>query len=88
MCRLRRYTKEPGEHLMPRPVRAAIGPEWSAEVMAVIKRAESLGLTLAPHGKPPFGWDLLQGTQVIRCGLRLPEVEAELASRGSSDEAV
>jgi hypothetical protein len=41
--------------------------DWLPETRALIERATSLGLTLAPVGKPPWGWELryADGTLVV-----------------------
>jgi hypothetical protein len=61
-----------------KPVAVEADDEWSRATLAVIERAESFGLTLAPVGKEPYGWDLRYADSTLIVRGFMPVIEATL----------
>jgi hypothetical protein len=54
---------------------------WSKHTLALIERAESLGLKLAPVGREPWGWELrYEDHALIVHGKTTEDIEAALKS--------
>jgi len=55
--------------------------QWSREVEALIARASRAGYILRPRGVTPYGWLLIQGSEIILEGVFIHAIREELDRR-------